>query len=190
MTLPHSVSLPIIPAADLPRLAYSHSPFHDLALTHPEKFRPVVNSRYSVKPEAGGLWTAPVTRQDHGGKITGTTWTDWCQEEDFGVGRYTGFQEIVPNPEARMLRIDSQPDLALIMGEYELKTRYISNLRTLNDWAVLDYERMAEDGLDGIYMTDAGQWETRTPPSGWSLYGWDLASVLWIRPSYTVPGLP
>lgn len=180
------MTLPLIAGSDLPRLAYSHGPDHDAALTHPQKFRPVVNSRYSVKPEAGGLWTAPVTREGPKGEIADTAWTDWCRENDYALDRYTGFLEITPNPDARVLRIDSQPDLTRVMGDYELKSRNLIGLQSIDHWAVLDYERMAEDGWDAVYLTTEGQWGTRIPPSGWSLYGWDVETVLWLLPAYTI----
>jgi hypothetical protein len=35
-----------------------------------------------------------------------------------------------------------------------------------------------------VYLTDRGQWLTRLPDSGPDLYGWDMESMLWLRPAY------
>jgi hypothetical protein len=173
------VSLPEITAADLPRLAYAHGKDHDPALTQPEKFRPVVNSSMFVKPEAGGLWTAPVTREDPGsGRILATDWTAWCRSEDYGLDRCTDFVEIAPEPGFQGLIIDGQTDLDAIHQEYGIQNKLVAH------WAVLDWERMAGDGVDGLFLTHRGQYETRF--SDLSIYGWDTACVLWIRPAYRV----
>jgi hypothetical protein len=178
------VSLPEITAKDLPRQAYAHSKDHEVVLTLPEKFRPVVNSGFDPKPTAGGMWTAPVTDVDHTGGILSTEWTDWCRSEHYGSEYYTHFLEIAPNPDFRGLVIDGLDDLRAIMGTYEgsRNPRYAFSM-----WAVLDFEQMAADGIDAVFLTGRGQMETRFPEDRkLSLYGWDAASVLWVRSNYRV----
>lgn len=172
------MTLPTISAAALPRLAYAHGKNHDPALTQPEKFRTVINSAMFVKPEAGGLWTAPVTDVSTAGEILATEWTEWCHSEDFGLEQCTNFLEIRPLPKFQGLIIDSRDDLLAIHEEYGLSSKYIAH------WAVLDWERMALDWVDALYMTARGQAETRF--SSPSLYGWDMPSVLWLNPTYRV----
>jgi hypothetical protein len=179
------MTLPVMTGAHLPRLAYAHGSKHDPTLTLPEKFRPVTNSRYMPKPEAGGLWTAPVTRtaDTEDGEILSTTWTDWCRTEDFGRGLYTDFLEIQPDPYALVLRIDSLADLRRIHLEYG----YLPDGRFPSFAAVLDWEDMALDCVGAVYLTDQGQADTRFPDDGGpSLYGWDVSSVLWLQPKYRV----
>lgn len=181
------MTLPIIGARDLPRLAYSHGTTHDPALTHPRRFRPPINSSYICKPEDGGLWTAPVTKEGLKGEIVSTEWTDWCRSEQFNEEHYLLFQEIVPDPGAKVLLIDSMADLKAILAVYGLTPiTYLPFITQVPDW-----ERMVEDEIDAVYLTDAGQWATRMPPHGEpNLYTWDMPSVLWLRPSYAVPSLP
>jgi hypothetical protein len=46
---------------------------------------------------------------------------------------------------------------------------------------------MADDGYDALYLTGHGQGVTRIPDDrSLSLYGWDVESVLWLRPTYRV----
>lgn len=177
------MTLPLITAADLPRQAYSHAGDHDPALTAPEKFRAPYNSKYFPKPEAGGLWTATVTETDHRGGVVSTTWSEWCIGEDWSVDRYTQFLEITPEENARILNIDTLPGLRAVHEEYG----FLPDERFPGFAAVLDWERMALDGIDAVHLTARGQYETRFPDDGGpSLYGWDTESVLWLNPRYRV----
>lgn len=176
-------ALPSIAGRDLPPLAYAHNSSHDTALTRPEHFRPVVGSG-RVKPGGGGLWTAPVTATTPEGMPADTAWLEWCRAEDFGAEYYTHLTEILPAPGARVLRIDSQADLVAIIdafpaGMHDAAPRHCRH--RVPDWVAL-----AAAGWDAVYLTDEGQWATRIPPSGPDLYSWDLATVLWLRPAYTV----
>lgn len=182
------MSLPAIPADQLPPLAYAHSDQHDPRLTLPEHFRPVQEGkRRFVKPHVGGLWTAPVTEVAADGSIAATAWTDWCRDNmwDENVGSDSRFLTIAPQPSARVLLIDSLDDLRAIVDAYPnpaepypfVGERYPNWLALATDW-------------DAVYLTDEGQWATRMPPFGEpNLYTWDCATVLWLRPAYTVPAL-
>lgn len=171
-------SLTTIQSGDLPPLAYSHDDSHKQWLTRPECFRPVTNQGAWVKP-SGGLWTAPVTARAVDGAITGTSWTDWCASEDWGVEVYTRFLAVVPLASARVLLVDTLDDLRLLVREFPNANPGYG--REYPDWA-----RMAES-WDAVYLTDAGQWATRLPPRDEpNLYGWDCASVLWLQPAYSV----
>jgi hypothetical protein len=172
------MTLPTITAADLPRQAYAHGKQHDPALTQPEKFRPVINSTMFVKPEAGGLWTSPITDVDYTGEIISTEWTEWCHSENFDLKQCTNFLEIAPNRDACVLHINGRDDLLAIHDVYGLTGKYIAH------WAVLDWERMVGDGWDAFYLTGRGEAETRFADP--SLYGFDVATVLWLSPNYTV----
>lgn len=179
------MSLPLITSEDLPRLAYAHGKEHDPVLTQPQKFRRVLNTPFLCKLRAGGLWTAPVTDVDYSGAIVSTAWTDWGSSEGFGsYGPSPCFLEIKPLPQFRGLRIDSVKDVQGILDVYEgpgdpgLPEAFC---------AVFDWEQMAQDGIDAVYLTEGGQTHTRFPEDNrYSLYGWDAASVLWLRPTYRV----
>lgn len=179
------MSLPTIAASALPRIAYSHGLEHDPKLTLPENFRPVRNSQMWPKPEHGGLWTAPVTKEGPGGRISRTAWTDFCSWEGIDTGPDAPrFLEIVPNPDARVLIIDTLADFKAILAVYGL-VGFGPTARLFPEYP--NWEHMVADAIDAVYLTDMGQAETRLPASGDpSLYGWDVATVLWIRPTYQV----
>ena len=84
----------------------------------------------------------------------------------------------------RLLLIDDQTQLAAIIDAYPAEPNpYVPHR---NGGRYPDWEALAADGWDGVYLTDRGQWETRLPRGGPDLYGWDLESCLWLRPSYVV----
>jgi hypothetical protein len=180
MPEPATVALPTVTGADLPRQAYAYPPGHDLSLTQPELFRPVTSRRGWVKPDPGtGLWTATVTEATPDGRPLRTSWTDWCEAEQFGS--YTHLVEVFPAADARVLRIDTLDDLRAVVAAFPAEPR-------IPGWAVEypDWEALATS-WDGVWLTDAGQWRTRLPPTdGPNLYGWDCESVLWLQPAYAV----
>lgn len=179
------MSLPLIVGKELPRLAYAHGAGHDPELTGPQHFRPVVADFAWIKPNAGGLWTAPVTQEGADGSIMSSAWSDWCRSEQVDFGHLGYFQEIIPAPDARVLRIDGLADLRAILDTYSKHTSDV--LLSLYPNGFPDWERMVGDGIDAVYLSDSGQWETRMPPHGEpSMYSWDASSVLWLRPNYTV----
>jgi hypothetical protein len=179
------MSFAIITAVSLPPQAYAHDPEHEASLTaDPDRFRPVVNSEYGwAKPVAGsGLWTAPITALDDSGAPTDSAWLEWRRAEMDVATDDQMLTEITPLPGARLLLIDDQAHLIAIVGAYPASTsQWGDRGRLYPDWAAL-----AADGWDGVYLTDRGQWATRLPQSGPDLYSWDLESMLWLRPAYTV----
>ncbi|MFJ6073643.1 hypothetical protein ACIQFU_22850 [Streptomyces sp. NPDC093065] len=172
------MSLATITAAALPPQAYAHSTDHDVQLTaNPANWRAIRNiGRGWVKPFGGGLWTSPVLGTRADGTPTDSAWLEWRRtnlEADTSEALLT---EVWPVGSARLLLIDDQAHLAAIVDAYPADdgSRYP------------DWEALATDGWDGVYLTDRGQWATRLPRSGPDLYGWDLESCLWLRPSYVV----
>lgn len=171
------MALPTIAPADLPPLAYAHNNAVDPA-TAP--WRPVVGHGW-VKPQAHtGLWTAPVTATAEDGAPADTTWLEWCRAEWSTEGS-THLTVIRPHATARVLLIDSQPDLIAIVRAYPSRSDFLPSL----DDRYPHWQAMAAE-WDAVYMTDQGQWETRLPAAGPNLYGWDMPSVLWLRPAFTV----
>lgn len=177
-----AATLSTISAADLPPLVYAHGADHDLALTAtPTAFRSVVGAGW-VKPTAGGLWTAPVTNSTPDGLPADSAWLEWCRIET-PTGDYTHLTEIIPDASARVLVVDTQSDLIRIVDAYPAS--YDLHLSSIDD-RYPDWPALAANGWDALYLTDNGQWETRLPPRGPNLYGWDVATVFWLRPAYTV----
>lgn len=107
----------------------------------------------------GGLWASPLDSK--------FGWQDWCQAEKFGD---TGKQlrVIIDIDMGNFITINSKADLS------QLPWYHLAGLNLLE---AIDFEKLAADGVDGIYLTEQGQWATRfSYPQ--SLYGWDCESIL------------
>ncbi|MEU7399956.1 hypothetical protein [Streptomyces sp. NPDC044948] len=181
------MSLATITTAALPPQVYAHTEGHDVNLTaDPAHWRPVrgIGTGW-VKPHAGtGLWTSPVTAHRTDRTPTDSAWLEWCRSEMDSDTSPLWLTEIWPTGDARLLLIDDQAHLAAIIAAYPAKpNRYVAHR---NGGRYPDWEALAADGWDGVYLTDRGQWATRLPRSGPDLYGWDLESCLWLRPSFVV----
>lgn len=174
------MSLRQILAANLPRLAYVHDNATDIAAA---PFRPITSDTGWVKPNPGtGLWTAPVTRTNADGAPADTEWLAYCRDEMNDTDGCEYLTEIVPAVDARVLLIDSLPDLVAIVDEFPASNRFLVGLADrYPDWSAI-----AGASWDAVYLTDRGQWETRLPPRGPNLYGWDIPSVLWLNPAFSV----
>jgi hypothetical protein len=130
-----------------------------------------------------GMWTSPVTDRTADGTPADSAWLEWCRAEMDTDTTGHLLTEITPHDTARLLLVDDQAHLAAIVARYPASLNpYIpSKTSPYPDWQAL-----AADGWDGVYLTDRGQWATRLPDAGPDLYGWDMESLLWLRPSYTV----
>jgi len=152
----------IVTGLDLPDLTFAHEDQFTLL-----RIQPIGNS--FVKPE-GGVWFSPPG-----------TWLGWCRDEDWG-----DWERKVEQPvdrrllaDQRFIVIDTFEDLEELLADYELEQNLPPDLEfTLP--GLPDFEALARV-YDGIYLTEAGQWRTRTTRP--SLYGWDIESVLWFGPS-------
>lgn len=107
----------------------------------------------------GGLWASPLDSK--------FSWRDWCRAENF---RDTGKQVKV------ILDID-MGNFITIKSEADLSQLPWYHLAGLNLMEAIDFEKLAADGIDGIYLTEQGQWATRFSFPR-TLYGWDCESIL------------
>jgi hypothetical protein len=132
-----------------------------------------------VKP-LGGLWTSPVERDDDG-VVTGTAWTTWCDDADFGEpARIVTIIE--PDPTATVYTIDTVDDMTALAEAYPWPESYYAKLFTGMPaalWPVIDWPAMALD-IDAVCLTYGGQWRTHLSMPGFN--GWDCATVLWLQP--------
>ena len=111
-----------------------------------------IKNRKSTKPE-GGLWASPV------GCAYG--WKEWCEAESW-KNLTSRFETVY---EGRTFVIDSLRDLSEFIWQ---ENGY--------GFGFPDYEAMMSIGIDGIYLTERGQNETRFTHPG--LYGYDCECVL------------
>jgi hypothetical protein len=135
------------------------------APTAPQKelVTPITNVKAFPKP-LGGFWTTPKGEQ---------TWTQWCEYEDWSNWREHNQYELTTTRPVKVAVIDCLDDLDAILDEYGYKVEGFGR----GKWFI-NFEAMAADGWDGVWLTNEGQWKTRlSSPS--NLYGWDVSSIVW-----------
>lgn len=116
-----------------------------------------ITNRTHNKP-SGGLWASPVN--------SAWGWKDWSDSEDWG-DLSTSFEIIYSG---NTLVIDTLFDL------HHLIVQHIDNFNSF--WP--DFEAMKKLGIDGIFLTEKGEKETRFTEPG--LYGWDCESIVVLNP--------
>ena len=128
-----------------------------------EYFAPVRNNLYFPKPE-GGLWAS--REDDENG------WAAWCRQERFKTFRLKHFFKFTLAPDSRVLTLESEDQLLDLpklkpwkpkdlRWMYELKPDEHPSPEQLEEWfqpnpCLLDYEKMARQGIDAIEMIGAG----------------------------------
>jgi len=136
------------------------------------KFEAPKNRPFFCKPE-GGLWSSPVDSK--------WGWRQWVEsempqwmEKKYGLSAF----KFRFNQRARIYTIDSPADLLRI--PHKIK----GTLMTACFGDLIDFEKMASFGFDGILLTERGESTTRFSDYeyGMSLYGWDCESLLVLRP--------
>ncbi len=109
-----------------------------------------------IKP-GGGIWGSP-TESEEG-------WRNWCLSEKYDMKSET--EVIMEVDTSKFITIDKSSDLNKLPW---YKLGFV-------DLEAIDFEKLVKDGVEGIHLTDRGQWNTRlTHPR--SLYGWDCETVL------------
>lgn len=140
-------------------------------------FVPVTNANF-VKPH-GGIWTC-----SYRGENSPTSWEHFCGTDYTSqLVNHTHTVALQPNPDARILVIDTQEDLVNIRAAYPPAKRDLHP--DTPDWMVeslggpFNFEAVSKD-YDAIHLTDNGQWATRRS-NAVNLYGWDVESTVWLR---------
>lgn len=139
-------------------------------------FKSPSNERIWHKPAHGtGMWTSTYL-----GPEQISDWARWCRSESFGCG-VKRLWLLTPRPDANLIVINTQDDLHRFLARPEQRAyveRQDPRFRT-NSFAVIDFEALAVMGVDGIHLTESGQWATHLSFPG--LYGWDSESTCWLR---------
>jgi hypothetical protein len=123
-----------------------------------KKFKPITNTTF-IKPR-GGLWASQV-EASYG-------WHQWCRENEYG-NLETSFEFEF---EGNILKIDSYDDAR--------NMTWLPNNAVYSCINSPDFEAIAKQGFDAIWLTEKGETETRFSKP--SLYGWDCECVLIINP--------
>ena len=127
------------------------------------KFNPIKNRRF-CKP-SGGLWAS----------LEGSSawsWMDWCESEEFHVSLYKSSQF--------RFRLKEGSRVYVISSVVDVMTAPLQE-RTPRDWSYyINFEKLAEE-YDAVLLTAAGEAATRWSDP-YSLYGWDVESLLVLNP--------
>ena len=123
----------------------------------PKKFLPIKNENW-VKPK-GGLWTSPVNSKEG--------WKNWCHSEEFRVCKESNSFKLKFFNNTKILIIETLDDLKNLLRTH-------SNFSGFKSY--IDYEKLVNDGIDAIWLTAEGQWDTRLSHPV-DLYGWDCETV-------------
>lgn len=139
----------------------------------PKKFLPIKNAVWGRnKPESGGLW-ASRTDAKFG-------WKDWCESEEFHLGRLRQKFTFTLSDDARVLHLFSVDDLKKIPKSK--KTLFHAS------WIIPDFEKAMEtyDAIE-LHLSE----EVRDDPYAdglyYALYGWDCDSILIMNPDVIIP---
>lgn len=119
--------------------------------------------RYYLNKPEGGLWTSPID-SEYG-------WREFLREGNLSSGRkrlehYVLFK-LKDSIKRKLFIVNSEEDVLLL-------PRIM-----INNYTLVDFERLANMGYSGLWLTWKGQVETRyTRPGGIEFYGWDVETVL------------
>lgn len=162
---------------ELPPLAWI--PSHSGRPLDLELVEPITNMGPTAKPQ-GGLWASPLS--DPAQPHSGTAWTQWCWQADYAVPEDGDIVTLLaPAPRAVFAVVDCLADLVAMCRQWPLGIGHPRFAEAVGP--LIDFEAAALS-IDGIFLTEAGQRRTRlTKPH---LYGWDVATVLFLRPSFAV----
>lgn len=145
-------------------------------------FAPVRNNLYFPKPD-GGLWAS------RDGDENG--WATWCRQEKFKMSSLKRFFKFTLARGCRVLTLESEDQLLELpklkpwkpknlKWVYELKPDQHPTPEQMEEWfrpnpCLLDYEKMARQGIDAIEMLRAGAFMD-------SLKTWDCNCLFVMNP--------
>jgi len=121
----------------------------------------VRNGELPNKP-VGGLWASPVGAE--------FSWQDWREAK--------GFRDV---SEQHRVILDINLENFIIIDNVRDLDKLPWSCIEGTDIEAIDFEGLVRRGVDGIYLTEKGQYETRFPlrATFWrNLYGWDCECVL------------
>jgi hypothetical protein len=134
----------------------------------PSRFLPVGKGRHPRKP-AGGLWTSTYTGPDDI-----SAWYRWASGNMPDMVDAEPYL-FTPAPELRVVVVDSQDDGRALFEAYGSYASPVQHAIT----AAIDYERMAADGWDGLWVTEAGFHSSQREGSSMDFTCFDCESTIW-----------
>lgn len=132
-------------------------------------FRPISNRTRWVKPN-GGLWASP--------EDSSYTWKEWCLDNEFHVEKLAYKFRFKLAENSRVIDISSTEDLIELCKDGRCIPEDTFGL-DIHGMYYIDFEKLLSDGIDAIRVTIY-------PDLYWSLYGWDVDSLLVLNPECIV----
>jgi len=181
-----TTTLKMITGRQLPRIGWSRTDL-DPAKFQPPQLVDLDHLADGTKPGGGGLWCSTVVRAGINGQIVGTAWT--CRDRS-GGGDFT---IVKPHRAAKVVVIDNQADLSKVIARWP-DERIVNLFPGLEGKLVrrdslpplrVDWPAMAQE-IDAVYVTAKAIGELNTPVHGPHLWGWDVPTVLFLRPAFKV----
>lgn len=147
-----------------------------------------INNGFMWYKPKGGIWTSPVESK-YG-------WDRWCQDENFGnIDELTKVEMVIDVDDVNdvndvdesgnkknLIVIDKEEDLNKLLwtfrpGVREFAEKYDLKIPFGMEYFI-DFEKMKENGIDAIWLTEKGQRKTRSPMCSKNLHGWDCETIL------------
>lgn len=144
-----------------------------------KKFKEVKNIKYFCKP-SGGLWASPVKSR--------RSWREWCLDEKFDLSDLDSYCKFRLRKGSKIYEINFTTDLLKIPYKYDGRIYLFDEGKEFRE-QFIDFEKMKENGWDGIYLSFYGVHEVCSHYSigGMNLYGWDVESLLLFNYDCIVP---
>lgn len=111
-----------------------------------------------IKPY-GGLWCSPLD--------SAYGWIDWCKAESFGD---------ITHEQRVILDVD-MTNFVVIDSVEDMESKLLWGQIIHSPFQAIDFEKIVQQGIDGVYLTEDGQYQTRFSYPR-NLYGWDCETVL------------
>lgn len=145
----------------------------------PAKFKPInytdPGAVLNNKPW-GGLWGCPENSK--------RGWGDWCRREQFNTQSLEHSFRFRLSPDAKIYVIDNEQDLVNISTSMRLA--YL----VCQGYYSIDFERLLNEGYDGIYVTDNALWMRWFHGPNRNIVGlnsWDVESICVFNPDVIIP---
>jgi len=142
---------------------------------YPEKFQPIKNYETSFVKPHGGLWASPLSTND---------WAEYCKYNMMNNKLWNGWFTFHLKDHSQVLQITNQKQLDDAYNEFRNYNRISHTSKA--DLYFFDYEKM-QRYYDAMYVEIFGSIEGGIGRGTyWSLYGFDITTLLVFNPDIII----